>query len=182
MMFARASTIFDTQIAEMATLPAMREKKASEVGERIRTLMADKKIPDRKELHRLVLELAQRNANGLERTGKHKKQTLTPQTVSNWIGGKVVPSWDMIPLLAQVLGTEEDYLVFGSKRRDQIRSEKQYLSRVNDEEAALLTAFRESSKSGQKTILKLARDVAEDHPAPEATVHPMRRKDDKLKS
>lgn len=98
--------------------------------------------------------------------------------MSNWLGGKVVPSWDMIEPLCHVLGIEGEWLLFGSKRRDQLKKERQYLVRVNDEELAWLSTLRDASSQGQKTILKLAKDVAEDHPAEDAKIHQLRRKDD----
>lgn len=165
----------------LVTLPSMRISKR-DIGTRIAEARKAKGIESLAELCRLVLERAKSRAREHPGVDGKMKQTLTPQTVSNWEGGKVVPSWDMLPLLAEVLGTEEEWILFGSKRNEQLRKERQFLERINDEEAALLTMFREASKSGQKTILKLARDVAEDHPAPEASVHPMRRKDDKVKS
>lgn len=142
------------------------------VGQRIRDCAAHLGIKGPTALCELLLT---------ELQNRTPKQTITRQTVSNWWHGLVYPSLDMLPALADVLRCEQEWLLFGSRRGDQLRREKLYLARVSDEEALLLTAFRESNKSGQRSMLRMAKTLAEEHPAPEATVHPMRRKDDKIK-
>lgn len=144
-----------------------------DVGKRIRDAAKHKNLENPTKLSE-AFSAAAKNRN--------LKQTVTRQTVSNWWHGKVYPSMDMLPLLAAVLEEEQEWILFGSKRGDQLKKERQFLIRANEEEAALLTAFREASRSGQKTILRQAKVVAEEQPADEATVHQMRRKDDKLKS
>jgi hypothetical protein len=148
------------------------------ISARIKQLMKDRGLehPDGRlnvtELHRLISqELKTREDGG--------KRTITRQTVSNWIAGRI--KVEELPFLAKALGSEREYILFGSKRGEQLKKERQFLARVNEEELALLTAFREASKSGQRIIVKQAQSVAEEQPAPEATVHPMRRKEDKLK-
>lgn len=148
----------------------------SAISTRIKELMKDKGLehPDGRlnvgALHKQLSVVLKNRTDG-------GKKTITRQTVSNWVAGQA-PKLDELTYLAKVLDTEREYILFGSKRGDQMRREKQFLARVNEEELALLTAYRMASKGGQKTITKLAKDVAEDHPAPEATVHQMRRKDD----
>lgn len=152
------------------------------IGGRITEAAKAKGIDRPAELCRQVLAAAKRMAVLRESDGATKaKQTLTPQSVSNWLGGKVVPSWDMLAPLASVLGVEGEWLLFGSRRRDQIKQERQYLVRVNEEELAWLTTLRDSNQQGQKTILKIAKDIAEEQPAPHADMHTLRRKDDKAK-
>jgi hypothetical protein len=162
----------------------MTQRKADAVGRHIRTLIELRGISGRKDLYNRLLEVAKKQSGGDfgQNETKKSKQTLTPQTVSNWIGGKVVPGWEWIPLLAEVFEVPEEEIVFGSKRGEQLKKDRQYLARITDEEALLLTAFRDTSKAGQKTILRQAKVVADEHPAPEATVHLMRRRDDRTKS
>lgn len=151
------------------------------IGARIRDAAKEKGVDGPADLCRRVLLAAKALSVARESDGREKlKQTLTPQSVSNWLGGKVVPSWDMLAPLCQVLGVEGEWLLFGSKRREQLKKERQYLVRVNDEELAWLSVLRDSNVQGQKTILKLAKDVAEDHPATEADIHHLRRRDDRL--
>lgn len=151
------------------------------IGRRIRAAADIKGLSRPADLCRAVLKAAKELSAARESDDETKpKQTLTPQSVSNWLGGKVVPSWDMLEPLCKVLGLEGEELLFGSKRRDQLKKERQYLVRVNDEELAWLSTLRDASAQGQKTILKLAKDVAEDHPATDADVHQLRRKDDRL--
>lgn len=145
----------------------------SAVGERIQDCAKERGIATPAALHKILSEDAR---------NKGSRQTVTRQTVSNWWYGKVYPSLDWLPLLSSVLGTDQEWILFGSKRSEQLKKERQYLARVSEEEIALLTAYREASKPGQKTILKLAKGVSEEHPAPEATIHPFRRKDDKRKT
>jgi transcriptional regulator with XRE-family HTH domain len=139
------------------------------VGTRIRECAEKKAIKGPQALCDLLL---------VELQKRTPRQTITRQTVSNWWHGKVWPSLDMLPALATVLGTEQEWILFGSRRGDQLKRERIYLSRISEEEMALLTVFRETSKSGQRSILKMVKTLAEDNPAPEASVHPMRRKDD----
>jgi transcriptional regulator with XRE-family HTH domain len=155
-----------------ATLTCMSEGKA-DVGSRIQNAAARKSLETPTRLWAAI---------SAEAKNLNLKQTVTRQTVSNWWHGKVYPSMDTLPLLARVLGEEQEWLLFGSKRGEQLKKERQYLARISDEEAALLTTFREASKSGQKTILRQAKVVAEEQPADTATTHNMRRKDDKLKT
>jgi transcriptional regulator with XRE-family HTH domain len=144
----------------------------SSVGSRIREMADLKGIAGPTELCALLHTELQKRRLG---------QTFTRQTVSNWWHGKVYPDLDTLLCLAEVLGTDQEYLLFGSRRGDQLKKERQFLTRISEEEAALLTTFRESSKAGQKTILRQAKIVAEEQPAPEGEVHQMRRKDDKTK-
>ena len=116
-----------------------------------------------------------------EATKRGLRLTVTRQAVSTWWHGKVIPGWDVIPVLAAILGTEQEWLLFGSKRGEQMKKERQYLARVSEDELALLTTYREASKTGQRTITRTAKSIAEESPAPEASVHPFRRKEDKLK-
>jgi transcriptional regulator with XRE-family HTH domain len=170
MPFARSSDFCDKPKEGVATLARMTDGK-DQVGKRIRGAAEAKGIRTPAALHQMFLN---------ETKNRSLRQTVTRQTVSNWWYGKVYPSLDMLPLLALVLGSEQEWILFGSKRGDQLKHERLYLSRVNEEEALLLTAFRGASKAGQKTMLRQAVVIAEEQPAPEATVHPMRRKDDKL--
>jgi transcriptional regulator with XRE-family HTH domain len=171
MPFAASSDFCDKPPQRGATLAKMDVGK-SEVGQRIRDAAQAKGLPTPAALHQRFIE---------ETTNRSLRQTVTRQTVSNWWHGKVYPSMDMLPILAQVLGSEQEWLLFGSKRNEQLRKERQYLARISEEEGQLITAFREANKAGQKTMLRQAKVIAEEQPAPEATVHPMRRKDDKLK-
>lgn len=124
---------------------------------------------------------ALKDLSATKRLNHFTKQTISDQTASNWINGKVIPTWDVLPALEHVIDVPEDAILFGPKRDEQIRKEREFLARVSEEELRLLTIYRETSKPGQKTIIKQAKLTCEDHPAPEATVHPMRRKEDKLK-
>lgn len=157
----------------------MGERK-EEVGARIAAAMKAKGIPGPAELCRLVLRRLEVLARDVASERK-LKQTLTAQSVSNWINGKVMPSWEMLPALSEVLGLQEEEILFGSKRSDQMKRERQFLSRITEEEATLLTAYREANKNGQKSIVKMARTLAEDNPVEDASVHQLRRKDDRTK-
>lgn len=107
------------------------------------------------------------------------RQSATRQTVSNWWHGKVYPSLDTLPALAAVLQCDQEFILFGKRRGDQLKMERQYLSRVNDLEALALTYLREMNQSAQKSALKVLRTLAEDQPAQDATVHQLRRRTDK---
>lgn len=155
-------------VKQPATLSVMDQGKGA-LGKRLRECAQDKRIKGPQALCDLV-------HTELEKRGL--RQTVTRQTVSNWWHGKVYPSLEMLPILAAVLGTDQEWLLFGSKRGEQIKREREFLARVSEEELRLLTLFRESSKSGQRTILKQVQVIADEQPAPEATIHPMRRKDD----
>jgi transcriptional regulator with XRE-family HTH domain len=168
MTFATASYFCDNRGRPAATLMPMDGR--SDVGKRIRDAAEAKKIAGATELCELLHDELRRR--GL-------KQTFTRQTLSNWWNGKVWPDLDTLPALAEVLGSEQEWILFGSRRGDQLKKERQYLTRVSEEEAALLTSYREASKAAQKTILKTAKTISEEHPAPEADVHQMRRKDDR---
>ena len=167
-MFACASDFCDKVSKPTATLNGVDNERAG-VGERIRFSAQGKGIKGPAALCALLHD---------ELTKRGVKQTFTRQTVSNWWHGKVYPDLDTLDALAKVLGTEREFLLFGSRRNDQLRKEKLYLQRISDEESLLLTAYRESSKSGQRSMLKVAKGIAEEHPADEATIHQMRRKDD----
>lgn len=158
------------------------DERKQQVGARIALAMKYKGIPGPAELCRLVLKQRELLNRALTHNEPKVKQTLTAQAVSNWINGKVMPSWDMLPSLAKVLDLQEEEILFGAKRSDQMRRERQFLSRINEEEAALLTAYREANKTGQKSIVKMARTLAEDHPVEDASVHLLRRKEDKAKA
>jgi transcriptional regulator with XRE-family HTH domain len=153
-----------------------------QVGLRIAAGMKAKGIAGPAELCRLVLKHLEVLGREVAHGEPKLKQTLTAQAVSNWINGKVMPSWEMLPSLAKVLDLQEEEILFGSKRGDQLKRERQFLSRITEEEAALLTAFREANKIGQKSIVKMARTLAEDHPVEDASVHQLRRKEDRVKS
>jgi transcriptional regulator with XRE-family HTH domain len=167
-----ASDIFDSRTMGTTTLAFMEGGKA-DVGKRIRDCAEDRGIETPAALHKILTQDAR---------NKGTRQTVTRQTVSNWWYGKVYPSLDWLPILAGTLRTDQEWILFGSKRSDQIKRERQYLARISEEEGQLLTVFREASKSAQKTIMKLAKGLSEEDPSPEASVHPFRRKDDKLKS
>jgi len=152
-----------------ATLAVMDGGRA-EVGQRIRDCAQHRGIDGPSALRELFLA-------ELVRKGSH--QEVTRQTLSNWWHGKVYPDLDTLWALAAVLGTDQEWILFGSRRGDQLKKERQFLARVSEEELTLLTSYRETSKAGQKTMLRTAKNLADEHPAPEATVHPMRRKDDK---
>lgn len=179
-MFARARTFYDTPVKVAATLTVVSTDYSDDaISARLKELMRVKGLvhPDGRldvsALHQQLLSVLKTRSDG-------GRKTITRQTVSNWIGGQP-PKLDELGYLARVLDTEREYILFGSKRGDQIKRERQFLARVNQEELELLTSYREASKGGQKTISKLAKDVAEDHPADQATVHQMRRKEDKMK-
>jgi len=142
------------------------------VGQRIQECARHRGFATPAALHaRILQELIKRNP----------KDSLSRQAVSNWWHGKIIPSWDTLPALAIVLGVEQEWILFGSKRNEQLRKEKQYLARVSEDELALLTKYREASKSGQRIIAKVTHEVAEEHPAPDASIHPLRRREDKVK-
>lgn len=102
-------------------------------------------------------------------------------SVNNWEKGNAVPSMDMLAVLASLLEVDEEWILFGTDRTTDIQSERLFLSRVTEEEAKLLTAFREASKAAQQAILSSAESIARASPAPNATVHPLRRKEDRGK-
>jgi transcriptional regulator with XRE-family HTH domain len=106
-------------------------------------------------------------------------RNVTPQAISAWENGEVVPSWENLAILCSVLQTDEEEILFGKERNKQLRSERYFMARVNEDEGRLLTTFREASKDGQRAILESARSLANALPAPEAQIHPLRRKDDR---
>lgn len=178
-----ASDFFDKRTTGTTTLLVMErgEDRKAAVGRRIRDCAEERGLGDPAALHQAIVKILtddERNKG----SGQTVTRPVTRQTVSNWWYGKVYPSLEWLPVLASVLETDQELILFGSRRGDQLKKERQYLARVSEEELALLTSFRESSKSGQKTIVKLVRGVAEEHPAPEASVHQLRRKDDKRKT
>jgi hypothetical protein len=185
MLFESSSTIWDRPNPALATLPAMTdaEIKANVAGT-LGNAQKDKKFEGPADLARLISAALKHRAAGSEKghDGKKIKQTISPQTASNWINGKVIPYWDVLPAIAGVVGVAEDEILFGPRRSDQLRKEREYLTRVSEEEMRLLTIYREASKSGQRTLIKQAKIVAEEHPAPEASLHHLRRKDDKIKT
>lgn len=142
------------------------------VAQRIRDCAEHRKIAGPTALHELFI--AELKRGGL-------RQTVTRQTISNWWNGKTYPDLDLLPHLGTVLGTEQEWILFGSRRGDQLKKDRVFLTRVSEEEALLLTSYREASKTGQKTMIRQAKVIAEENPAQEASVHHLRRKDDKLK-
>jgi transcriptional regulator with XRE-family HTH domain len=153
-----------------------------DIGKRIARLRTKRGILTQAELCRqLVIAAQQSFGPSSSDSGSKRGRNLTPQAVSSWEQGEVVPAWENLALLAQVLATSEAEILFGSVRDaddNLVVQEKLYLSRITEEEAALLTAYRAASKEGQRFIVKNAKGVAEELPAPEATIHNFRRKTD----
>lgn len=112
------------------------------------------------------------------RLAKRLGKKITRQSVQQWESGKHPPGWDKLPALAIELKKEEEWIMFGERRSAQIAGDKRFLASVSTEEADLLTAFRSANPAGQAGILATARALAREHPAPMATLHPMRRRDD----
>jgi transcriptional regulator with XRE-family HTH domain len=112
-------------------------------------------------------------SGGKKPTGR----TLARQTVENWEKGRHVPPWEKVELMARVFRPEhnEEFIMFGERRAEQLIQDRSVLARISDEEVALLQLFRETSEQGRKSILASAKGIAEDHPAPEAVVHNFRR-------
>lgn len=164
-----------------ATLAPMLEE---EIRERLKNCLEEAmkagKFQGATDLSRRVSAVLEQTARSKGHNGSSSKRNVSDQTASNWIKGRNIPDWDVLPALARVIGVSEDFLLFGPKRGDQIKKERVYLSRISDDEGELLTAYREASKSGRRLILRNARAVAEEQPAPYASVHPLRRKEDKL--
>lgn len=111
------------------------------------------------------------------------KPRFSRQTVQHWEKGKVVPPWDKIELLAAVLGGEydEEWIMFGRRRQQQLATEKPFLVHVSPEEIELLSDFRRSNEYGKRSIRINAKAVALDQPSPEADMHQMRRSTDLTK-
>lgn len=184
--FGMSSTIWDTRGQAPTTLGNMSvEISEKEIKDNLRAClkacMDEGKFGGPADLMRLVIPELEKLAAQHPKSAKLKK-TISDQTASNWIQGRVIPDWYQLAALAAAVGVPGDQLLFGSRRGEQLKKEREYLTRVSEEEMKLLTAYREANKSAQKTILKQARVVADDHPAPEASVHQLRRKDDKLKA
>lgn len=149
-----------------------------ELGERIAEARKLRGIQSAAGLCRALVE-AMKKSPQLSDGKKNAKTTLTPAAVSNWERGEQIPSWDLMDLLELVLEVDQEELLFGTRRAGQLRKERIYLVRVTDDEARLISAYRETSKEGQRTITKVVKSIAEEQPAPEATIHQLRRKDDK---
>lgn len=168
-------------IATLAPMSKKDEYPHRDIGDRIKELMRTAKLvdsenaPSRARLHAAVVAELEK----LHKAGE-PKQTIEPQSVSNWMSGRSRPRDSILPALATVLNTERENILFGSRRSDQLRRERQFLARVNEEEMALLTIFRGASKGGQQLIMKQSQAVAESQPAPDASIHALRRKDDRI--
>jgi hypothetical protein len=132
------------------------------------------------DLARLVNSTLARIGAETHNVRPHKK-TISDQTASNWIRGEVIPDWNQLAALALAIDVPGDQILFGNRRSDQLKREREYLVRVSDEELRMLTIFRESSKAGQRTILKQAKIVADESPSPAGDVHHLRRKNDQSK-
>lgn len=111
-------------------------------------------------------------SGGLER--------LSRQTVQHWEKGKVCPPPDKLELLALVFGGEydEQWIMFGDRRRQQLDDERPLLVYLTKEEAELINDFRHSNAYGKRSIRINAKAVRQDQPVAEADLHLMRRKVD----
>lgn len=108
--------------------------------------------------------------------------SMSRQTVQHWEKGKVVPPWDKLELLAAVFGDQydEEWIMFGQRRQQQLAEEKPLLVYLTQQEAELINDFRHANDYGKRSIRINAKAVSQDQPAPEAGVHLMRRSTDKL--
>lgn len=120
-------------------------------------------------------------------TDPEKRITLSRQTVENWEKGEPVPPWGQLALLTELFEKskerpeydgpyDEERLLFGKKRTDQLQKEKQFLVRVGPEEMALLSAYLAANSHGQETIIENAQLLAKKNPAKDADVIPIRSK------
>lgn len=114
-------------------------------------------------------------------TDPKEKITLSRQTVDNWEKGEPVPPWGQLALLTELFEKskerpeydgpyDEERLLFGKRRTDQLQKEKQFLVRVGPEEMALLSAYLAANSHGQETIIASAQLLAKKNPAEDADV------------
>lgn len=144
------------------------------IGERIVEAREIRGIRTPGALAKLIIDAARERGLG------EKFARLSRQTVEHWESGSVCPPVDKLELLAAVFGDEydEEWIMFGQRRRQQISDEKPLMVYLTKEEAALVNDFRHSNPTGRRSIRINARAVAEDQPADEASVHTLRRKND----
>lgn len=177
----RSRPIWDKASQRRATLPLMSEE---QIRENVRACLEIHrkagKFKGPADLARLVNSTLARIGAETHNVRPHKK-TISDQTASNWIRGEVIPDWNQLAALALAIDVPGDQILFGNRRSDQLKREREYLVRVSDEELKMLTIFRESSKAGQRTILKQAKIVADESPSPAGDVHHLRRKNDQSK-
>ena len=118
--------------------------------------------------------------------GDKKKTTVTRPTVYNWENGKHVPPWGQLKWLTELFEKanerpgyggpyDEERILFGKRRNDQIGTGRPYLVRVGDAEMALLTAFVSANAHGQQTMLESVQMLAKLNPAQDAEVVKIRR-------
>jgi len=116
-------------------------------------------------------------AGKIFQNSKKKGRTkASPETVRLWEAGKHIPPWDKIDQLREILGIDEEELLFGQKRDSQLRSERPRLVYLTALEADLIVVFRHASQPAQKRILATAQSLADDDPAPTADFHLLKSK------
>lgn len=144
---------------------------AKAIGKRIEEARRDRGITSQQGLAEKLIEAAGKQA------GKRNFfSTLTRQTVQHWESGKVVPPWDKVELLAVVLAGEydEEWIMFGSRRGEQLASERPVVAYITPEEAMLIQEYRHADTTGRKSIISNAKAIAKDFPTKAAELHALR--------
>ena len=147
---------------------------AKEIGKRIKEAREARGIRTQKALADRLRQASE------TKSASRAAPKLKYQSVQQWESGSHIPPWDKVELLAEVLGPNygEEWLMFGSKRTNQLASERPFLSYISTEEQELLNAYRHANMDGKKSIISTAKTLAATHPVPAAEIHPLRRKTD----
>ena len=99
-----------------------------------------------------------------QKSAKKGITPINPETVRLWEKGSHPPQWNKLAQICSLLRIEEDELLFGSRRLEQIRSERPRLVYVTPKEADLIIIFRHSSGPAQLRILEVANTLADNDP------------------
>lgn len=130
-----------------------------EIGARIVEARVTKGLASYKDL---AERLKQKKANGTKATD--------PETVRLWEVGKVIPPYDKVEQLADILEVGEEWILFNIRRDEQIKKQRHILAYITEEEQDLLTEYRRANQTGQKQAFDHASKMAKDFPAPMADV------------
>lgn len=106
---------------------------------------------------------------------KPRGRALARQTVENWEKGKPPPPWEKVELMALVFAPEhdEEWIMFGTRRAQQIQEQKSILARISPLESRMIQILRSASETGQQTIIATALAISAQYPAAEAAVVPL---------
>jgi transcriptional regulator with XRE-family HTH domain len=103
---------------------------------------------------------------------------VNKESIRIWEAGEQLPSYKNLGKLAQALKVDEEWLMFGIRRGEQITAERPFLDYLSPDEQALITAFRATGPDGRKATLGAAQSNAKILPSAIADVVRLRRKDD----